>query len=134
MNLSVGHQAKVAVLDLPEEEVILLVHACNGAFSPYRYRWLLSMERLEWVPEGFNAFRDAVLAPSTTDPDERLAAACDAFDLVLSQVDAHFRELGWAQHPGEVWADSHRELGFGYNMDEWKRSHRALRSETPQRD
>lgn len=112
------------------EDVVRLVHACNGAFVPYRYRWLLSMEQLEWVPEGFGAFRDAVLAPAVSDPEERLAVACAAFDLVLAQVDAHFRELGWARHAGEVWADSHRELGFGSNMDEWKRAHRTLRAET----
>lgn len=125
----VGLAGAVDVLVGGLEEVILLVHACNGEFTPYRYRWLLSIDQLEWVPEGFKTFRDAVLAPPVSDPEERLAVACEAFDLVLSQVDDHFRQLGWARHAGEVWADSHLELGFGYNMDAWKRAHSELLTE-----
>lgn len=125
----VGLAGVVDVLVGGLEEVVLLVHACNGEFPPFRYRWLLSIEQLQWVPEGFSAFRDAVLTPAVSEPEDRLVIACDAFDLVLSQIDDHFRELGWARHAGEVWADSHRELGFGYNMDEWKRAHRVLLDE-----
>jgi hypothetical protein len=111
------------------EEVILLVHACNGVVPPFRYRWLLSMEQLEWVPAGFERFRDVVLAPTADDPQARLDSACDAFDLVLSEVDERFRALGWAEHAGEVWAHSHRELGIGYNMDDWKVAHREFLAE-----
>src|SRR5687768_726629 len=62
------------------EEVVLVLHASNGVFPPYRYRWPLSVERLDWVPSGFGAFRDAVLAPVTADPEANLALACQAFD------------------------------------------------------
>jgi hypothetical protein len=125
----VGPSGAVDVLVGGLEEIVLLVHACNGVHAPFRYRWLLSMEHLDWVPDGYASFRDAVLVPEGDDVRSRLDAACDAFDLVLAQVDDRFRELGWAAHAGEVWADSHRELGFGYNMDDWRRAHRELLAE-----
>jgi hypothetical protein len=125
----VGLAGVVDVLLGGFEEVVLLVHACNGVHAPYRYRWLLSMELLEWVPEGLTRLRDLLLSPTAAADDRGLAPICTAFDLVLDQVDDRFRELGWAEHPGEVWAASHQELGFGYNMDDWTRAHQALLAE-----
>lgn len=81
-------------------EVVLVIHAYNGEFPPYRDRWLLSVERLDWVPGGFAAFRDAVLSPAPADPETNFLRANEAFDRVLEQIDARFRELGWAEDAG----------------------------------
>jgi hypothetical protein len=125
----VGWAGVVDVLVGGLEEVVLLIHACNGEFPPYRYRSLLSMQQLDWVPRDFSRFRDAVLVPATGDAEANVAYACEAFDVVLSQVDARFRELDWAEDAGNVWVQSHPELGFAYNMDQWKRAHQALLAE-----
>lgn len=111
------------------EQVVLLTHAINGAFPPYRYRWLLSMEHLDWVPSDFRQFRDAVLVPHTLDAEAAVAEASEAFDNVLAQVDARFRELDWAKDAGDVWVQAHPDLGFSYNMEDWKHAHKALLGE-----
>lgn len=125
----IGWAGLIDLLVAGLEEVVLTIHAYNGEFPPYRYRRLLSVERLDWIPGGFAAFRDAVLSPALADSESNFLRANEAFDSVLAEVDARFRELGWAEDAGHLWVLSHPDLGFAYNMEEWKQAHEALLAE-----
>ena len=109
-------------------EVVGLLHAYNGVWMPWRYRRLLSALKLPWLPEGFGECLDAIVAAASP-TEESLAERRGWVVRVLDAIGEEVRAAGLLADPGEAFAAAHPELGYGHNMDAWRRGHERLRAE-----
>lgn len=120
-------------LDAAFGEVVGLLHAWNAVWIPWRYRRLLSALKLPWLPEGFGESADAIVAAASP-TEESLAARRGSVVRVLDAIGSELRAAGLLADPDEAFAAAHPELGYGHNMDAWRRGHeRLLRERTSQR-
>ncbi len=115
-------------LDAAFGEVVELLHAYNAVWMPWRYRWLLSALKLPWLPEGFGESADAIVAAASP-TEESLAERRSSVVRVLDAIGSELRAAGLLADPGEAFAAAHPELGYGHNMDAWRRGHERLLGE-----
>jgi hypothetical protein len=107
------------------EEVIKLLHAYNGEWLPWRYRWMISAQRLPWQPEEFS--QKAVEITSHVEPTrESVLKRRAAIGALLDNTMARLQSEGLLAGSDEAFIATHPGLGYDHNFEAWREAHQAL--------
>ncbi len=107
------------------EELLKLLHAYNREWLPWRYRWMISAERLPWQPEDFR--RKTVEITSQAEPTrESILKRRETIISLLDDTQARLQSEGLLADPDEAFVATHPGLGYAHNFDAWKEAHQAL--------
>ncbi len=110
------------------EEIVRLLHAYNRTWLPWRYRWLISVQKLPWLPDGFE--EDArVIQSDLALTEESLTQRQKAVAHILDTIGCKLRVERLLADPAQAFLATHPELGYAHNMEAWKRGHRELLKE-----
>jgi hypothetical protein len=107
------------------EEVIKLLHAYNREWLPWRYRWMISAQRLPWQPDDFS--RKAVELTSQVEPTrESILQRRAAIGALLDNTMARPQTEGLLADSDEAFIATHPGLGYDHNFEAWREAHQTL--------
>ena len=109
------------------EHLIQALFAYNHHWEPHRNLWLEELSQLEWQPEGLrSALQEGLVIRGLTREDlrRRLGALQSIFEGITGRLaqDGLLPEedpLFW------IFRETHDQLGYSYNMTEWREAHAA---------
>lgn len=107
------------------EELIKLLHAYNMEWLPWRYRWMISAQRLPWLPEDFSQKAVEItsrVAPTRESVLERRRAIVSLLDDTLARLQFE----GLLDDSVEAFVATHPGLGYDHNFEAWREAHQAL--------
>lgn len=107
------------------EEIIRLLHAYNKVWLPWRYRWLISAQRLPWLPDGFEKSMQ-MIQTNVALTEESLMQRQKAIAILLHVVGSRLQAEGLLANHGEVFQATHPELGYAHNMGAWSKGHQEF--------
>jgi hypothetical protein len=107
------------------ETILQLLHACNGEWMPWRYRWLVSAQRLAWLPPDFRS--RALEVTSRVEPTrESLLHRRAELTALLADIQAELQAVGLVSDADEAFLATHPGLGYAHNFDAWRAAHTTL--------
>lgn len=111
------------------EEIIQLLHAYNREWLPPRYRWIVSAQNLDWLPDTFAKSVVEVITHVTPDPQSLLKRQ-RTLNSILDSIRGQLEFDGLLASPVEAFVASHPDLGYAHNFDDWKRENRKIMEQT----
>jgi hypothetical protein len=109
-------------------EIIRLLHAYNREWLPWRYRRMVSAQKLAWLPERFAQRTTAItsqLAPTEASLQERHGLVAG----LLGEIAARLQADALLADPGAAFRATHPQLGYAHTMERWRQGHEELRRE-----
>lgn len=107
------------------EEVIKLLHAYNREWLPWRYRWMISAQRLPWQPDEFS--QKALEITSQMEPTRNgILQRRAAIGALLNNTMARLQTAGLLADSEEAFIAAHPGLGYAHNFEAWREAHQAL--------
>lgn len=107
------------------EELIQLLHAYNREWLPWRYRWMVSAQRLAWLPDDYR--QRAGKITSRMDPNlESVLQRRSEIRSMLDDTRDRVQSEGLLAGPDDAFIAAHPELGYAHTFDTWREAHRKL--------
>lgn len=107
------------------EELIQLLHAYNGEWLPWRYRWMVSAQRLSWLPDDYPQRAVEVTSRIEANKDSVLTRRSEIGSLLDDILDRLHSE-GLSARPDGAFIAAHPGLGYAHNFDAWREAHQEL--------
>ncbi len=108
------------------EEIIQLLHTYHREWMPWRYRWMVSAQRLPWLPDDY-ARRVVEVTSRIAATKESVLTRRSEFVLMLDTILDRLESEGLLAGLDEAFIASHPGLGYAHNFDAWREAHRELR-------
>jgi len=106
-------------------EIIQLLHAYNREWLPWRYRWMVSAQRLSWLPDDYPQ-RAAEITSRVFATKESVLKRRSEISSLLDSTRTRLRSDGLMADPDEAFFAAHPGLGYAHNFDAWKEAHLKL--------
>ena len=122
-----GQLAAHDQLTTAAEHLIQALFAYNRHWEPHRNLWLEEVSQLEWQPEGLqSALEEGLVMGALTREDlrRRLGKLLPISEAITGQL----AQDGFlpAEDPSFwIFRETHGQLGYSYNMTEWRKAHAA---------
>jgi predicted nucleotidyltransferase len=107
------------------EELIQLLHAYNREWLPWRYRWMVSAQRLSWLPDNYPQ-RAAEITSRVSANKESVLKRRSEISSVLDDTLDRLQSEGLLAGPDEAFIAAHPGLGYAHTFDAWRGAHQKL--------
>lgn len=107
------------------EALIQLLHAYNREWLPWRSRWLMSAQRLAWLPGAFSRRAQAITSEIAA-TRESLLARRQAIASLLEEIEERLHADGLVANSDEAFIAAHPGLGYAHNFDAWTAAHAKI--------
>jgi len=107
------------------EELIQLLHAYNREWLPWRYRWMVSAQRLSWLPDDYPQKAVEITSRVSATKESVLKRRSEIRSMLDDTLD-RLQTDGLLAGPDEAFIAAHPWLGYAHNFDTWRGTHREL--------
>ena len=107
------------------EEIIQLLHAYNREWLPWRYRWMVSAQRLSWLPDDFAQRSAGITSRVAADKESVLKRRSEISSLLDNTLD-RLQSEGLLADPDAAFIAAHPGLGYAHNFEAWREPHQKL--------
>lgn len=107
------------------EELIQLLHAYNREWLPWRYRWMVSAQRLSWLPSDYPKRVVKITSRVAANTESVLKRRGEIISM-LDDTRDRLQSEGLLADSGEAFIAAHPGLGYAHNFDAWKDAHQKL--------
>jgi predicted nucleotidyltransferase len=107
------------------EELIQLLHAYNREWMPWRYRWMVSAQRLSWLPDDYPQRAVEITSRVSANKEsvlKRRSEIISMLDDILDRLQSERLLAG----TDEAFIAAHPGLGYAHNFDAWREAHQKL--------
>jgi len=107
------------------EELIQLLHAYNRKWLPWRPRWMVSTQRLSWLPDNYPQSAVEITSRISANKESLLKRRSEISSLLDNTLEK-FQSEGLLADPDLAFIAAHPGLGYAYNFDAWREAHQKL--------
>jgi len=107
------------------EELIQLLHAYNREWLPWRYRWMVSAQRLSWLPDDYPQRAVEITSRVSANKESVLKRRSEIISVLNDTLD-RLQSEGLLAGPDEAFIAAHSGLGYAHNFDVWRGAHQKL--------
>ncbi|MGH2562315.1 MAG: DUF4037 domain-containing protein, partial [Thermomicrobiales bacterium] len=107
------------------EELIQLLHAYNREWLPWRYRWMVSAQRLSWLPDDYPQRAVEITSRVSANKESVLKRQSEISSMLDDTLD-RLQSEGLLAGPDVAFIAAHPGLGYAHNFDAWRGAHQKL--------